>query len=33
MREINEAESWLQSAKNLFNSEIQTPEKYTVVVA
>jgi len=33
MREIVEAEFWLQSAKNLFSSEIQTPEKYTVIVA
>lgn len=33
MRELNEAEFWLQSAKNLFNSEIETSEKYTVIVA
>lgn len=33
MRELNEAEFWLQSAKTLFNSEIQNSEKYTVVVA
>ena len=33
MREAKEAEFWLQSAKNLFNSEFVSREKYTVVVA
>lgn len=33
MREINEAEFWLQGAKNLFSSGDQTSEKYTVIVA
>ncbi len=33
MREINEAEFWLQSARNLFNSENFSREKYTVTVA
>ncbi len=33
MREINEAEFWLQSAKNLSDSENLSREKYTVAVA
>lgn len=33
MREINEAEFWLRSAKNLLDYDIQESEKYTVVVA
>lgn len=33
MREIKEAEFWLKSAKDLFDSPILHREKYTVVVA
>ena len=33
MREVKEAEFWLKSAKDLFDSEIPNPEKYTVVTA
>jgi uncharacterized protein (UPF0332 family) len=33
MREVNEAEFWLRSAKELFSADEQIPEKYTVVVA
>jgi len=33
MSDIRESEFWLESAKNLFNSPLKDPEKYTVVVA
>lgn len=33
MRDLKEAEFWLESAKKLLNSEFQENEKYTVVVA
>lgn len=33
MRELREAEFWLESAKKLLNSESQDSEKYTVVTA
>ena len=33
MRELKEAELWLKTAKNLFDSEVEVREKYTVVVA
>lgn len=33
MREIKEAEFWLKSAENLFDSPAPSKEKYTVVVA
>ncbi|MEW6069553.1 MAG: hypothetical protein AB1485_02965 [Candidatus Thermoplasmatota archaeon] len=33
MKELKEAEFWLESAKNLLKKEIPEKEKYTVVVA
>lgn len=33
MRELKEAESWLESAKHLLNLESKDAEKYTVIVA
>lgn len=33
MRELKEAEFWLESAKRLLNSESQDSERYTVVIA
>lgn len=33
MRELKEAEFWLESAKSLLNSEIHDSEKYTVIIA
>ena len=33
MKELREAEFWLESAKNLFKKDISDREKYTVVVA